>query len=1040
MDGAPPAMVDPDQSTGINLDAEMARVRMLEDAGQEVEVAGRFGAVSRWINKNMGLAGRERIETGDLLKKSREKDVDPDLLEQTKKTQEAVDALGMQTPAVKPDVTDAPYGPQPQEPPVPFGPPTSREAAEQALKAADEAPTAVGDPLGPKSGINLARIHEGRDPAATVTAMDTADKIGNLLEASAAPGQHPPTTQKWASIDADLDTPEKSFAVLQEALGMEKGNWSAVQLHSGAKFLASLGDQLVDLHKGIKEAGPDASDAQWLKVQQVLGAFQALTLTLKGQRTEAGRALAINRKIANTIGSKGDFDAAKVMELMTELGGKENMVRQMDALENLLSSNNGVLTIAQTATLVKQSKWKTGIKGMGYIWKSILLSHPGTHLVNVTSNIMTNFYETVATRGMAGLISVPTRAVEAGLRKGAKLIGREGPAVREAGDQAYLGEVGTEAMAAASGLGDAFKAAGAAWRGGGEFGMMSKGDIGAKINPLGEPQLTGGGMRGTAAWLFNKPYQSLQSGDEFFKFMTYRKSMFSQAYREARGAGLKGDELKQRMDDILRDPTEKMHREAEGRAKYETYTEEPGKSFLGRTSKYFQTLKRDNPFVEFMVPFINTPMNILEFSIDNSPLTVLTGKWQKNFMAGGAKRDLALARLANGSVLSGGVYYMHNAGSITGGGPKNWEQRAALERTGWRPYSIRVGDAYIPYNRLGSQFGVVLAGMADIMDGFAYAKSQGVAEGFNPALMAINMMIATGRFAEEMPMLQGLGAIMDAIERGDVKGSHLGRFMASFAPNLLRLGPTIKAAVEGEEQIQRASRTDDFFASWSQNVKRKIPWLEDDVPPARYWDGSVKIMEGGLWVNGTGMIRMSKAKDDAASQALIAQGINMSEPDSALVVSGIRIDLLKMDAQEGHVYDAWIKHLGQERRKAVEATINGKEYKRLEERDHGPGGTADLMLRQAMGSTKTRKAAMVAFLDDMYKMSKDPDSGMTDGARKLARLFKTGKGTFGPDFEKARERRNFKELRETPEGQMLDTVRGQATAGPLPVPRPPKVN
>ncbi len=42
----------------------------------------------------------------------------------------------------------------------------------------------------------------------------------------------------------------------------------------------------------------------------------------------------------------------------------------------------------------------------------------------------------------------------------------------------------------------------------------------------------------------------------------------------------------------------------------------------------------------------------------------------------------------------------NNREYITGGGPLDENQKKALMATGWQPYSFKVGDKYISYQRL----------------------------------------------------------------------------------------------------------------------------------------------------------------------------------------------------------------------------------------------------------------------------------------------------------------------------------------------------
>ena len=59
-------------------------------------------------------------------------------------------------------------------------------------------------------------------------------------------------------------------------------------------------------------------------------------------------------------------------------------------------------------------------------------------------------------------------------------------------------------------------------------------------------------------------------------------------------------------------------------------------------------------------------------------------------------------------------------GNLTGGGPKDYKQRKLLEEAGWRPYSIKVGDDYISYQRM-DPFASMLGIFADMSDINRYA-------------------------------------------------------------------------------------------------------------------------------------------------------------------------------------------------------------------------------------------------------------------------------------------------------------------------------
>ena len=61
---------------------------------------------------------------------------------------------------------------------------------------------------------------------------------------------------------------------------------------------------------------------------------------------------------------------------------------------------------------------------------------------------------------------------------------------------------------------------------------------------------------------------------------------------------------------------------------------------------------------------------------------------------------LPLARITTGSLLIATAADMAMSGIVTGRGPSDRRERQAMERGGWQPYSIKVGDRYFAYNRL----------------------------------------------------------------------------------------------------------------------------------------------------------------------------------------------------------------------------------------------------------------------------------------------------------------------------------------------------
>ena len=174
----------------------------------------------------------------------------------------------------------------------------------------------------------------------------------------------------------------------------------------------------------------------------------------------------------------------------------------------------------------------------------------------------------------------------------------------------------------------------------------------------------------------------------------------AQAFRMAAGEGLEGDDLARRMQDIIDNPPENIELAAVDAQRYQTFTNE-----LGPAGKSFQSFVGKFPAARVIVPFIRTPTNIIKYVGEHSPVAPAINKGiREDILAGGARRDLALAKMATGSMAMAIAADYTLSGDITGGGPKNPQLRSAKMATGWQPYSIKVGDKYYSYSRSNRGF------------------------------------------------------------------------------------------------------------------------------------------------------------------------------------------------------------------------------------------------------------------------------------------------------------------------------------------------
>ncbi|MGE0052935.1 MAG: hypothetical protein AB7S74_01890 [Hyphomicrobium sp.] len=297
------------------------------------------------------------------------------------------------------------------------------------------------------------------------------------------------------------------------------------------------------------------------------------------------------------------------------------------------------------------------------------------------------------------------------------------------------------------------------------------------------------------------------------------------------------------MADIVLNPPENIRLKAADMAAYNTFTNEPGA--ISKKLMQFRNAIDDAttvPLGTMLLPFINTPGNIMKFTFERTPLAFLMKKVRADIAAGGVRRDLALARIGFGTVLVSSALDLALDGHITGSGPtddKEFGKRQALRRGGWQPYSIRVRTGgtdenpeyrWFAYNRLdpvGSHFAMA-AELADIMRNTDGRQSPQIEE----ALSA--MVLGASQTYLNKSYFSGLANAIAAVQNPERYGEGwFTRLASSFVPT------GVAEVTRVMDPIQRHN------TSLVESIKRRTPGLSKEVPPRlTFWGDEISYQSG----------------------------------------------------------------------------------------------------------------------------------------------------------------------------------------------------
>lgn len=754
------------------------------------------------------------------------------------------------------------------------------------------------------------------------------EELGAVLEVNA---QHigEVAHEGLGEIEADVDG--NVAEIMKDVLtNPPSGNLNSRQLLAGRRMLVSMVDEVNRLKDKILDDTATTEDK--LNFEKMQGQAVMLQKYMQGQVRETARALNSMKIVANTLNSR-DLEAMSRMASDASVVTKAKIMaeRQAEDPKAALESFEDMTWLGRsTASLINY-------------WTASILSGFKTQIVNVASNQSMRVINGYAVRPLAAAVS-PLRRKITGDTEGVE-----------------FAEVGAQYIAARDGLRDALLMAGRVF---GKGTFQNKGEYissfgNKKIDDITQDTLSLSGAVGVdkvpvLSHLLNfvqrsteaASYGLLSMGDEYFKAMAYRSSLYGQSVRQAASEGLQGDALTDRANELLNNVTKRMHDEALAEAERMTFTNETNGA-LGSIANKFAAFAQEEPLFKFIVPFIRTPTALLDRTIKMSPIAWVQKDFRERVAKGGADADVAIGELLFGSTMLGLFYMLYQEKVVTGAGPENYAQREALERMGWQPYSIKIGNKYISYKRGFDPLGMSIGAVMTMLDRMAYKQQDPSAGDWT-----LGAALALAKYFSDQPYLTGIASIMALVDGKKDPDAWSARQLASFVPSLWRDAESARRGLSGEDSTPVVYQGREFWSMLNDYLDQRLPGnTGDDLPPLRYWDGTVVTAGGGnaLYLyNSLSPIKASIGRKDEASARMAANGIKVSPPVPTVTIwssARIKVDLLN-DLKNGEkLYDKLLQLVGEQRRRRMDALVQNRAFQKLAtEGRSGPGESDQALL------------------------------------------------------------------------------------------------
>jgi hypothetical protein len=399
-----------------------------------------------------------------------------------------------------------------------------------------------------------------------------------------------------------------------------------------------------------------------------------------------------------------------------------------------------------------------------------------------------------------------------------------------------LGEAGQMAVAGLETLRDSLRLAYRAAR-------SAEANVTKLDTPFREPAITAErfGMDPATPWggfvnglgsVVRAPLRGLEITDTFFKALSFSMERKALALRHAEFEGLTGEAKAARIAELWRDPPEWLMTQAWDFAREQTFS----RDFEGRMASLQRGLS--HPLLKMtMLPFFRTPLRLAEYAAVRTPvLNLITSQFWGDLQAGGARRELAMAKLGTGAAIATAVSYAVLQDLITGNPPKDAGERRRAEEAGvqWKSIYNPASRRYYSYDNL-EPISSIVATVADTVTLMRKLPDVEDVETRLGQLVTAVTLSATRNLASKQ-YLESVGRFLDAVQEPDTNAAlkTLQRQLASWVPAIVG---------QAERIYDPAMRETETLL---EEFQAKIPGLSETLVPRRNVITGEPLPHGGF--------------------------------------------------------------------------------------------------------------------------------------------------------------------------------------------------
>jgi hypothetical protein len=762
-------------------------------------------------------------------------------------------------------------------------------------------------------------------------------------------------TVEGAITEVDVD--------IEQQIMLQQGKDAATKIAEARVVQQSLRDQARGVIENLTEAVKEYTDAGGgsTAVAKLKNNFQQLLNVADIYRQigrETGQTLQARRENFSTrkIGlSQSDIEIEGLRNQFINASGGMHPDKLVKLIKETIDKDNPDSMIASMFKIAKKAQGKHFLDMPTEYWMNAILSGPKTQMVNIMGNGLTQAMSTLEAV-VGGIASGNLSVVKAVMASWA-----DGRMIAEAASFSKKAFKQNDNLLDPQARSFSDRPQGAIT---GE--RMASSPLGGMVTERG---LTSKKAFDALGNFIRIPSRLLLTSDEFFKQLAYRRAARLKAAMSGIQQGIKdpkrlAEHIHNTLEGVITEggrmgSEEGLAREAaelatkrnlkgvdkdkfilryvkenfdqnkssliqyaQDEAQYLTFTRELQEGTLG---KVLQEATNKLPMLRLVLPFVRTPTNILKYAFERTPgIFVLKEERQRLFAdiksGDPIRRSQAVGKMMTCIAVSG-VFLdtiFNNREYITGGGPKDPKKKEALMATGWRPYSIKIGDTYYSYQRL-DPLATLLGVGADLVEVGLREPKAFDESGIERTFLALTLSIT--RNATNKSYLAGIQNFTDALSDPDRYMAKFGQnFTSSFVPNIVS-----QMADYDTQALREVRSVGDAFA-------RKLG-VRSGLDKKRNLLGEEYLAEQWMGTGFINPIAMSPIKDDTVLSEMASLNHAFRQPPPNL---GGQIDMLAHENDSGQTaYDRQLELLqtvkvqGETLRKALTRLVKSRNYQSL---------------------------------------------------------------------------------------------------------------